>query len=61
MELTSLIYLECQGKILMLYRNKKKQDINAQKWIGVGGKFEAGESPIACARREVWEETARSS
>lgn len=59
MELTSLIYLECQGKILMLYRNKKKQDINAQKWIGVGGKFEAGESPIACARREVFEETGQ--
>ena len=41
----------------MLLRNKKKQDENAGKWIGVGGKFEEGESPQDCLLREVQEET----
>lgn len=42
---------------LMLYRNKKKDDPNEGKWIGVGGKFEPGETPDECMLREVWEET----
>jgi 8-oxo-dGTP diphosphatase len=42
---------------LMLYRNKKKEDPNEGKWIGVGGKFEPGETPDACMLREVKEET----
>ncbi len=52
-----LCYLEREGQYLMLYRNKKKQDINAGKWIGVGGKLEAGESPEEALLREVQEET----
>jgi 8-oxo-dGTP diphosphatase len=54
---TSLCYIERDGCYLMLHRTKKKQDPNAGKWIGVGGKFEAGESPEECALREVLEET----
>lgn len=57
MKLSSLCYLEKDGKYLMLYRNKKKNDENAGKWIGVGGKFEENESPLECMRREVLEET----
>ena len=41
----------------MLNRNKKRNDINGGKWIGVGGKFENGESPEECLLREVYEET----
>ena len=41
----------------MLHRVKKKNDINHDKWLGVGGKFEAGESPTDCLLREVFEET----
>ena len=55
--LTTLCYLERDGKYLMLLRNKKKKDINKGKWIGLGGKFEQGESPEECAIREVFEET----
>ena len=55
---TSLIYLENEkGEYLMLHRVKKKNDINHDKWIGVGGSFEEGESPEECAIRETWEET----
>lgn len=54
---TTLCYLEQDGKYLMLYRNKKKQDPNAGKWIGVGGKLEPGETPEMCLLREVREET----
>lgn len=54
---TTLCYLEQNGKLLMLYRNKKQADENHGKWIGVGGKFEEGESPEECAVREVYEET----
>lgn len=54
----TLIYLENEaGEYLMLHRVKKKADINQGKWIGVGGKFEQGESPDECLRREVREET----
>ena len=49
-------YIQKDGKTLMLYRNKKKKDINKNKWIGLGGKFEPGESPEECLLREVKEE-----
>ena len=52
-----LCYLEKDGKYLMLNRNKKHNDVNSGKWIGVGGKFEDGESPEECLIREVMEET----
>ena len=54
---TTLCYLEKDGKYLMLYRNKKKNDINGGKWIGIGGKFEKGENADECLIREVYEET----
>lgn len=55
---SSLIYLENEaGEYLMLHRVKKKNDINRDKWIGVGGGFEHGESPEECALRETFEET----
>lgn len=55
---STLIYLENQaGEYLMLHRVKKKNDINHDKWIGVGGGFEHGESPEECALRETFEET----
>lgn len=57
MRLTTLCYIECGGKILMLCRNKKKNDANEGKWIGVGGGFEKNESPEECLCREVLEET----
>lgn len=57
MMMTSLCYLERDGKYLMLHRVKKKNDPNHDKWLGLGGKFEAAESPEDCMRREVLEET----
>ncbi len=54
---TVVCYLERDGRILMLHRNKKKNDVNGGKWIGVGGHVEAGESPEECVIREVREET----
>lgn len=54
---TTLCYLEQDGRYLMLYRNAKPNDPNAGKWIGLGGKLEAGETPGACVCREVLEET----
>lgn len=55
--LTTLCYIEKDGKYLMLHRVKKENDMNKDKWIGVGGKFEKGESPEECLIREVREET----
>lgn len=55
--LTTLCYIEQDGKYLMLHRVKKEHDINEGKWIGVGGHFEKGESPDECLLREVREET----
>lgn len=55
--LTTLCYIEKEGSYLMLHRVKKEKDINKDKWIGVGGHFEAGESPEECLLREVREET----
>ena len=55
---STLIYLENEaGEYLMLHRVKKKNDVNHDKWIGVGGGFEHGESPEECAIRETREET----
>ena len=55
--LTSLCYIERDGKYLMLHRVKKENDINRDKWIGVGGKLEQDESPEECLLRETCEET----
>ena len=57
MLLTTLCYIERDGCYLMLHRTKKKHDINQDKWIGVGGKFEPDETPEECLLREVKEET----
>lgn len=57
MEKTVLCYLVWRNKVLMLYRNKKKQDINAGKWIGIGGHIEKAETPREAIKREVYEET----
>lgn len=58
MKNTTLCYIENpQGEYLMLHRVKKENDLNRDKWIGVGGKFEDGESPEECVLRETLEET----
>ena len=57
MRQTTLCYIEKDDKYLMLHRTKKVNDENHDKWIGVGGKFEEGESPEECLLREVKEET----
>lgn len=54
---TTLCYYERDGKTLMLHRVKKKNDVNHDKWIGIGGKLEPGETPQACMLREFAEET----
>ncbi|MCM1568664.1 MAG: 8-oxo-dGTP diphosphatase [Roseburia sp.] len=54
---TTLCYIEKDNQYLMLLRNKKKNDINEGKWIGIGGKFEPGESAEECLLREAYEET----
>ena len=56
-QLSTLCYLERDGKYLMLHRVVKKNDVNKDKWIGVGGHFERDESPEECLLREVREET----
>ena len=57
MILSTLCYLQKEGQYLMLHRVKKKNDMNQDKWIGIGGKLEAGESPEECLLREAKEET----
>lgn len=56
MKHTTVCYIEKDGAYLMLHRIKKETDENKDKWIGIGGKLEAGESPFECVRREVFEE-----
>lgn len=55
--LTTLCYIEKDGKYLMLHRVSKEHDVNKDKWIGIGGHFEEGESPEECLLREAKEET----
>lgn len=55
--MTTLCYIEKENQYLMLHRVSKENDINKDKWIGVGGHFEPGESPEECLLREVKEET----
>ena len=57
MKLTTLCYIEQDEKYLMLHRVKKENDLNHDKWIGVGGKLEDGETPEECLLLEVQEET----
>lgn len=57
MILSTVCYIEKDNKYLMLHRTKKENDVNKDKWIGVGGKFEKDESPEECVLREVMEET----
>ena len=57
MKQTTLCYLERGDAYLLLHRTKKEHDENRDKWIGVGGKFEDGETPEDCLLREVREET----
>lgn len=54
---TTLCHIEKDDKYLMLHRVKKKNDLNQNKWVGIGGKFEDKESPEQCNAREVFEET----
>ena len=54
---TTLCHIEKDGKYLMLHRIKKENDLNHDKWVGIGGKFEDKESPEECAIRETLEET----
>ena len=54
---STLCYLERGEEYLMLHRTKKENDLNHDKWIGVGGKFQDKESPEDCLLRETWEET----
>ena len=54
---TTLCYVLRDNDVLMLHRVKKQNDINKDKWIGIGGKFESGESPDECLLREAREET----
>ena len=56
MILATLCYIKHDGNTLMVCRNKKPNDMHQGKWNGLGGKFEAGESPEECVVREVWEE-----
>ena len=54
---STLCYVIQGDQVLMLHRVKKKNDVNKDKWIGIGGKFEQEESPDECLLRECWEET----
>ena len=54
---STLCYVTRGNEVLMLHRIKKKNDINQDKWIGIGGKFEQDESPDECLLREAGEET----
>ena len=57
MKLATLCYIKKNGKTLMIHRIKREGDMMYEKWNGIGGKFNAGESPEDCVVREVWEES----
>lgn len=57
MILATLCYVRSEGKTLMMHRNKRPDDVHLGKYNGLGGKFEAGEAPEECVRREVFEES----
>ena len=54
---STLCYLYRGAEVLMMHRTRKKNDMNHDKWVAIGGRFEDKESPEDCALREVWEET----
>ncbi|WP_164682743.1 NUDIX hydrolase [Streptococcus hyointestinalis] len=56
-KLATICYIDNGKELLLLHRNKKPNDVHEGKWISVGGKLEAGETPYECARREILEET----
>ena len=60
MKLTTLCYIEKNNEYLMLHRVKKENDVNHDKWIGVGGKFEENETPEECLLREQNETDLRT-
>ncbi len=55
--MTTLCYVKKDDAYLMMHRISKKNDVNKDKWIGIGGHFEEGESPEECLLREAYEET----
>ena len=57
MQLATLCYVKYNGRTLLLHRNIKKNDIHFDKWNGLGGKFDPGETPDECVVREIWEES----
>ena len=57
MKKTTLCYIRNNGRVLMLYRDRKPDDPNEGKWLGIGGRIEEGETPAECNVREVLEET----
>jgi 8-oxo-dGTP diphosphatase len=57
LKLATLVYVKRPGQTLMIHRVKKANDMHAGKWNGLGGKFEPGETPEACAIREIYEES----
>ncbi|WFM79082.1 8-oxo-dGTP diphosphatase [Streptococcus pluranimalium] len=56
-KLATICYIDNGKELLLMHRNKKENDVHEGKWISVGGKLEAGESPEECAVREIFEET----
>lgn len=57
MKETTLCYIERGNEYLMLHRTKKENDVNRDKWLGIGGRIEPGETPAECILREAREET----
>ena len=57
LKLATLCYVRRAGQTLMIHRTKKENDMHQGKWNGLGGKFEPGETPEECARREILEES----
>ncbi len=59
-KLATLAYIRHEDEVLLLYRNKKKNDFHEGKYIGIGGRLEPGETPLECVIREVKEESGYS-